>query len=641
VAAAGLLVGIAAVAPGLRFAAAVDLSRLVLSVAVVTALVAAAGAARPRGWLIDHAPGLLVILGLGGSGLIGSSALSPHHPLAGDEPAYLVMASSLVHDLDLDLANNYRQRDYKAFDVPAYRAFGHRGPDGRLYPHHGPGLGVLLAPLLGLGQALRGSVGTEGIVLMLRLAMGLVVGVSLALAFRLACERGAEPIHALGAAAAAGLSCPLLFYSTQLYPDVPAGALLAVLVLKQPPLWAVITSGLLLPLLGVKFLLPAAVLGAGAAIRFGSGRRRGAMAATLLALAAGAAAFWLTRPPVDLEDHLTAQAGARLAFAPWWLFGYLLDQRAGLIALAPIYFIGAAGLSRLDLRRDGPMLAASGLYVAVYAYHLDWGGLCPPGRPLLAVIWLPILLMALGFPRVSSWIRSPLAIASGLISAAYLLDHRSLFLHLHPNAQAQTSPLLAAWSLPQFDLTRLAPFVSVDHTATPANLAGLALLGLGVAAVLKFGRAAGPRLGGASTILWLLGALAFAGLMAWASRIDPTRRLEPVFDGKAGRLWTDAGPEWTDGWVPASRWVRCWVRLEPGARLELVSAATTDASLHGRRLAQRIELRPGVPVDLELPTGWAGRLERLEIRVRNAASPASLAKGADPRLLGCRLALVR
>ena len=39
---------------------------------------------------------------------------------SGDEPHYLLAAHSLVHDGDLDLSNNYAQRDYAAFYTGYY-----------------------------------------------------------------------------------------------------------------------------------------------------------------------------------------------------------------------------------------------------------------------------------------------------------------------------------------------------------------------------------------------------------------------------------------------------------------------------------------------------------------------------------------
>ena len=469
--AASLVVAVAA--PALKFAAPVDLEHLNWALAAVVAAVSLAGAARPDGAMVRRARWFLVLLGVGAAGLLAGSVFSPHSPLSGDEPAYLVMASSLAHDRDLEVGNNYRQKDYQAFGVPAYPTFADRGRDGRLYPHHGAGLGLALAPLVRLSDGLRGPLGPGGVVLLLRVGMGAVLGVYLGLAWRLAVELGARPVHALAAAAAAGLSCPLVFYSTQIYPDVPAGACLTLLALARPSVLGSLAALVLLPLLGIKFLPPAAVLAAALCVRRWRDGRRRVCALTVAALAAGALAMGMTRPPPDLAAHLTAEGTARLELLPWWLFGYLMDQRAGLLALSPFFVVGAAGLGALSVRRHGPLLLAVGVYLGVYAYHLDWGGLCPPGRPLVAVLWLPIGLAALGLGRVRAGLARILAIGSGLITVAYALDHHALFLHLHPNANEQPSTLLRAWSLPGLD-SDPAGAVGVGRCHEDSSQSGLA-----------------------------------------------------------------------------------------------------------------------------------------------------------------------
>lgn len=77
--------------------------------------------------------------------------LQTNHGLTGDEPHYLVEVYSLVHDGDLSLANNYKNQDYKTFDVhPPLEPQGvaNAAPQyvEKEYSSHGKGLTYLMAP---------------------------------------------------------------------------------------------------------------------------------------------------------------------------------------------------------------------------------------------------------------------------------------------------------------------------------------------------------------------------------------------------------------------------------------------------------------------------------------------------------------
>ena len=79
----------------------------------------------------------------------------------GDEPHYLVITQSLLHDGDLKIENNHRREDYRAYFngslKPDYLAL---GKDGQIYSIHPVGLPVLAMPAFALG-------GYHGVVAML------------------------------------------------------------------------------------------------------------------------------------------------------------------------------------------------------------------------------------------------------------------------------------------------------------------------------------------------------------------------------------------------------------------------------------------------------------------------------------------
>ncbi len=63
----------------------------------------------------------------------------------GDEPHYLLMAHSLVYDHDLDLKNNYENKDYQEFYQGEIEPQDEGQATGTHYSHHSPGLAFLLA----------------------------------------------------------------------------------------------------------------------------------------------------------------------------------------------------------------------------------------------------------------------------------------------------------------------------------------------------------------------------------------------------------------------------------------------------------------------------------------------------------------
>jgi hypothetical protein len=124
---------------------------------IVVALVARWIAARPPAFARRVAPlqpgrsallsAMLAFAVYGGA----AWAASPQHP-NGDEPHYLIIAQSLLEDHDLQIENNHRQRDYRAYvDVGLKPDFLNRGKNGEIYSIHAPGLPAAIAPFFAAG----------------------------------------------------------------------------------------------------------------------------------------------------------------------------------------------------------------------------------------------------------------------------------------------------------------------------------------------------------------------------------------------------------------------------------------------------------------------------------------------------------
>jgi hypothetical protein len=176
-----------------------------------------------------------------------------HSRFAGDEPHYLLAARSIVRDGDLDLANQYRQRQEAAF-VP-YRVAPRGHPtDGRVDEPYGPGLPLLIAP----AYAVAGATGAQ-------LELAALAALAFVLAIAIARRLVPEPWATAGPLLC-GLSPPALAYATAIAPELAAGAALAGAVLlalrarERPRLAPALGCGALLavlPWLGTWFLLPA------------------------------------------------------------------------------------------------------------------------------------------------------------------------------------------------------------------------------------------------------------------------------------------------------------------------------------------------------------------------------------------------
>lgn len=137
---------------------------------------------------------------------------------SGDEPHYLLMAYSLVHDGDLDLANNYRDGDYQVFY--------HRGilepqglervANGKDYSVHPLGPVLVILP----GFCLGGRLGAA-------LTMASLAAWALFLTLRVLEETGARGLALRGLGWIGLFGSPLLLFSGLIFPEIPTACLVA------------------------------------------------------------------------------------------------------------------------------------------------------------------------------------------------------------------------------------------------------------------------------------------------------------------------------------------------------------------------------------------------------------------------------
>ncbi|MEA2456347.1 MAG: hypothetical protein QOI45_2609 [Thermoleophilaceae bacterium] len=345
--------------------------------------------------------------------------LSDH---SGDEPHYLLAAESLRDDGDVDVTDEYAARAYADFYPGALHPRGHR-TKGRLNEPYGVGFPLLILPAYTLG----GAKGVE-------LFLAALAALALTLAYRLALRAAPDP-WALGAATVAGLSAPLLAYSTAVYPELSAGAALAgaaLLALRLearpgwPPAFACFALLGALPWLGVRFVPAGAVIGVFAARALWRSRRR------TLTIGSVEVALFSVALCVGINEALyngpTPYSAAETGTGASFPVGYiervpraatlLFDPGYGLLRWAPLFALAFAGLWWLwRSRRDRLARAVlqlheievtAGLCAAVLAVQVGVAVLLATtasgpwfaGRHLIPALPLAVPLVALGLRRI-------------------------------------------------------------------------------------------------------------------------------------------------------------------------------------------------------------------------------------------------
>lgn len=382
----------------------------------------------------------------------------------GDEPHYLLVAESIAFDGDLDLRNDYasRERTLRVVNTfpldPLPHAADYDG-SGRLRPLHGVGLSALLAPAVGLG-------GLTGAQLMMVVIAALLADQLLRLLRDLRIRRR----YRLAAWVAVVGCSPLLVFTSQIYPEVPA-ALLIVVALRvmvrhaASPLALAFgaTAAVALVWLHVRYIPLALGVFAGLVVAAARSRRRSGATGFVpaaRALVTSAARNWRTTLVPVVVPAAIGAAAFMAAFKYWyggvhptapyrafsttsagdagWDFFYefmladILSPVHGWIPYVPVHWIGLAALGCLILRFGWPAAAclsvAAGYEVilASAAPNVGWG---LPARyliPVLPLIAIPIGV-ALQHVRVSRLLFIPLFVASLAFGVAAVRDHHGLY----------------------------------------------------------------------------------------------------------------------------------------------------------------------------------------------------------------------
>jgi hypothetical protein len=351
-----------------------------------------------------------------GAAAWGASPMVP----GGDEPHYLIITQSLLHDFDLRIENNHRQHDFQAYlNWPELRPdFLRRGTNGEIYSIHAPGLAVLVAPAFAIA-------GYTGVKIFLLLLTAIGAGA----AWWLAWLATRDATAAWFGWAAAALSTTFVFHTFTVYPDTVGGLAVVVglwLLLRidgskpLPGAATLVLSGAALatlPWLHSRFVLLAGPLGLFVALRIVQqiGWRHAirpltAFLAVPMVSAAGWFAFFYViygtpSPQAPYGDFFRTQSSP--AFVPGGLAGLFFDEQFGLLPYAPVLLAGLLGLAGMLVWGRANRRLALELIVVMTPYLLTvtdvrmwWAGWSAPAR------FFAPLVLPLAVPAALVWTKS-------------------------------------------------------------------------------------------------------------------------------------------------------------------------------------------------------------------------------------------
>ncbi len=399
--------------------------------------------------------------------------------LSGDEPHYLLITHSLLHDGDIYVRDNYERQDYKLYHPVKLEPHIY---GNRKLAFHMPGPSAALLPFYFLAEHFPGRLTR---VFIFRAGMAFYSALFAALLFLFLSKReGAGPAWLVVA-----LLPPFLFMSFHIYPEPFAALiLLASFLLRKKPLLAGAALALL-PWFSVKFLTLMVL----ALFWLMLIERR--FCAKLLVFPALSLLFFELflylhfhsfSPSAFIATPSAAFLKVPLSHRVKCLFGYFLDQRDGLLPYAPFYLLALVGFFRFsaeERRRILPHLLLFGAYVLFYALTAHRGAYSPFARPLVPVLWLAALPIASVMEK-KSLAEGMLRFLAGVsLFLAFLIFLYPSFLYQPATLDVRTraGALFQFLSSPVVNLPSLLPsFLKALPALTAANLIWLAVLAFAV-----------------------------------------------------------------------------------------------------------------------------------------------------------------
>jgi hypothetical protein len=244
-----------------------------------------------------------------------------------------------------------------------------------------------------------------------------------------------------------GFTTPIVFYSQLIYPEIPV-ALITIFILRnlefqkeiRPLHFFLIGTGIaILPWFGIKYIVLSALLfGVWAAVLLKVKKLPGTWKRTILTLTPIVVSaclylfyFWSlygSFSPVSAYKGIALDTPSRTGVSSILrtdiveflkrAVGYFLDQRVGIFIYSPILILGIAGFFFLYKKKKKESLLLLAIFFAygMFSAYYYWGGYCPPGRPLIPVLWILALLLAVSLDENRTRIRSAIIRVSTALS---------------------------------------------------------------------------------------------------------------------------------------------------------------------------------------------------------------------------------
>ncbi len=424
------------------------------------------------------------------------------HPPDGDEPYYLLTAHSIGYDLDIDRTNNFENKEYLAYYPyelqPQYRSISIKGKHYEVQ-NYNVGFPLLIA----LPYRLFGFRGAVAFINFL--AALLVVNV-----FLLSQELGVSRKHALLGALLFGFSVPMLNYANQIFPATPT-ALVAIYAFrrlsrvgrgkrKELLTLLVLCFGLFMLKIRLSLIIAPLLLLA----MWQTTKRK----AVWLYASGGAATVallgFLLRDRVVTLQLLTSRLDELFRmgvgdFTPAnGVLGQTLDQQFGLLVLAPIYILSAAGALALFRSKSGMLfkiLLVIGPYYLVVGSMPWWNASwCPPCRFLIVILPFLGALLGLGLERIATMRQAAAFSFAAAISATVTFLHllSPVFRYDQANGASRAFWLLHVNT--NIDLSRFLPsFFRTDIATAVKVFVEIIAFAFLLLMIVRFNRQSAPK----------------------------------------------------------------------------------------------------------------------------------------------------
>lgn len=420
---------------------------------------------------------------------------------SGDEPHYLLICHSLLHDRDFDLKNNYENRDYERYLQPGVTIDPHvikRAETGPWYSFHSPGVSFILLPFYALGDLL----GKNALIFLLRFGMSIIGALFGLQVYLFARREWGKEGPALGLWFLAGVTAPVFFYAIHVYPELVVGLLSLTLfrLIRHTEAWTarkLVAAGFLFSAIiwfhALKYLFLLAPLFL--YFLWVAGRKTAKKLSLLYffigpAFLGGLYLFFQTACYGSVSPSAISWKGALsgsesvsylrylLSGIPFHyrletLAGYFLDQKDGLLFYAPLYFFSFLGMIEALHRKKSAFWAVAFVtapYVLASAFLTQRTGYAPQARPLVSVMWgMAILLGAFLVHNTKKLFSALLAIASILsliLVVLLLLNPTALYQETTQGSVERGGDLFLQLSNLHHSLRELLPsFIKVEGAA--------------------------------------------------------------------------------------------------------------------------------------------------------------------------------